>query len=174
MGHNYSAVAKHTLDVGHRIDWNNAKILYYNNNVGKRRVLEGALINLNETFENNKSFTQEDKITNFMICKNLNIEIHSHFGTPTARAPSLSPSQVLAIDDSISTGSNTGTDAVTPTNAAISTATTSTTATTSSGQTTITSTATAVTTISNQMANQPLLRRSTRIALRSSQRPGIA
>ena len=54
QGAQYSAVARHSLDQDHRIDWNNANIIYNNNNVGSCRVVEGALINLMNTFENNK------------------------------------------------------------------------------------------------------------------------
>ena len=35
--------------------------------------MEGALISLKDTFENNKSFTQENDIINYMICKILKI-----------------------------------------------------------------------------------------------------
>ena len=56
-------IAKHAWDLDHRIDWNNAKMIYRNNNIGQRRVVEGALIGLLDTFENNKAFTKEDHIT---------------------------------------------------------------------------------------------------------------
>ena len=178
LGHNNSMVAKHTIDVGHRIDWNKTDILYYNNNVGKRRVLEGALINLCQTIENNKSFTQEDRITNFLVCKTLRIEMSIISGTPTARVPLLSPSQVLAVDDSLSTGSNAGADAGTPTTSTTSIATSvaavATTSTTAivSGRTGDDLTTETAATACNNPNVQPPLRRSTRLS-RNKQPTGI-
>ena len=109
LGLQTSMVAKHTLKLGHRINWGSAGIILKENDVGKRRVVEGALIHLLETFENNKSFTQEDVITNILICKSAKINLNSFSIAPTARAFSLSSTQVLA-DASSSPSSSTGTE----------------------------------------------------------------
>ena len=100
-------VAKHTLELSHRIDWVSADIIYKEYHVGRRRVVEGALIQLLETFENNKSFTQDDVITNILICKSAKINLNSLPTTPTAQAFSLSSAQLLA-DVSPSPSSSTG------------------------------------------------------------------
>ena len=102
-----SIVAKHTLELSHRIDWASADIIYKENHVGRRRVVEGDLIQLLETFENNKSFTQEDVITNILICKSAKANLNSLSTAPTAQAFSLSSAQVLA-DSSSSPSSSTG------------------------------------------------------------------
>ena len=86
LGSQYISVAKHTLELGHVIDWKSSKIVYKENNVGKRRVIEGALISLLKTFENNKSFTQEDIFLNYLICKSLGIKIESFCTPPISRA----------------------------------------------------------------------------------------
>ena len=68
LGNSYSAAATHTLNTGHRIGFNNVKIVYKSKNRNQRRVIEGALISLNNTFENNKGNTNEDKYFNTQIC----------------------------------------------------------------------------------------------------------
>ena len=68
-GVQYSAIAAHCLDVGHRVSFDEASMVYKSNSVRIRRLVEGALIGLNETFENNKGFTQESVMINYMICK---------------------------------------------------------------------------------------------------------
>ena len=73
-GYQYSAIATHCLDVEHRVNFNEARMVYRSNNVRIRRLVEGALIDLKDTFENNKSFTQENSIINYMICKILKID----------------------------------------------------------------------------------------------------
>ena len=73
-GKNYSAVATHSIDIGHRIGFNEAKIVYKCQNRNMRRLVEGALISLNNTFDNNTSSTKEDKIVNSLICQSLNIK----------------------------------------------------------------------------------------------------
>ena len=83
IGSQYSSVAKHTLELGHIIDWKSSKIVYKENNVGRRRVVEGALINLLDVFENNKSFTQEDVFLDYLVCKSLNINLNSCCTTQT-------------------------------------------------------------------------------------------
>ena len=54
LGSQTSMVVKQTLELGHRIDWGSAGIILEENDVSKRRVVEGALIHLLETFKNNK------------------------------------------------------------------------------------------------------------------------
>ena len=61
-------------------------------------MVEGALINLLKPFENNKSFTQEDFVTNRMVCLSAKINLSSFSSAPTARVPSLSFAQALAVD----------------------------------------------------------------------------
>ena len=106
-----SMVAKHTLELGHRIDWENIGIVYSSSDIGKRRVVEGALINLCRTFDNNKAFTQENQITNFLICKMSTPNMLEFFVAPSVRSPLLSPSQALGVDHN-STDLNAGADAV--------------------------------------------------------------
>ena len=97
IGSEKSMVAKHSLEVGHRIDWEKASVIFKNNKIGERRVVEGALIHLCETFEGNKSFTQEDSLTNLLVCLAAKININEiSLCTPTARSLSLSPAQVSA------------------------------------------------------------------------------
>ena len=95
MGNRDSMVAKHTWDLDHRIDWEGAKVVYKCNDIGKRRVVEGALINLSDTFEGNKAFTSEDPFTNKLVCKSLNIKLDSFSTAPNARPPSASPVPIL-------------------------------------------------------------------------------
>ena len=73
LGKNYSAVATHTIDVGHRIDFKSSAIVHKSHDRNTRRTVEGALIALNTTFTNNKSGTKEDKYTNYLICQKVNI-----------------------------------------------------------------------------------------------------
>ena len=111
QGAQYSAVARHSLDLDHRIDWKNANIIYNNNNAGTRRVVEGALINLMNTFENNKSFTKEDNFTNYLVCSSLKINLNSFSNAPTAPGSSPSPRTGIGWDTPYPS-TNTGTEAV--------------------------------------------------------------
>ena len=63
-----NVLVKHAWEKDHRINWNNAKILFNSKEVGVRRIVEGAAINLGLSMDGNKSFTQEDKFTNYIIC----------------------------------------------------------------------------------------------------------
>lgn len=69
LGNNYSAVATHSLDVGHRISFKQSKIVFNCHDRSRRRTVEGALISLNKTFQNNKGSTKEDKYINSVICE---------------------------------------------------------------------------------------------------------
>ena len=108
MGSVNNMVTKHSWDLDHRIDWNESKIIYKNKKVGERRVVEGALMGLLDTFENNKAFTKEDPTTNFLVCKSLNINLHNSTTAHDAAPTFASPVQVL---EGITTTSNTDADA---------------------------------------------------------------
>ena len=54
--------------VRHRVDWEGTAIVFKSTNVGERRLVEGELIHLLETFDRNKSLTQEDSFTKLLIC----------------------------------------------------------------------------------------------------------
>ena len=62
-----SAVAAHSLDLDHRIAFKNSKIIYKDTDIGRRRIVEGAIIHCIETFKNNKSFNDEDDIISHTI-----------------------------------------------------------------------------------------------------------
>ena len=64
-----NALVKHSWDKDHRIDWDRAKLLYKSSNVGNRRLIEGACINMGFSMEGNKSFTQEDSFIDNVICQ---------------------------------------------------------------------------------------------------------
>ena len=72
------------------MNWDSLKLLYNSRNVGRRRVVEGALIDIGNSLPGNKSFTNEDRQTNKLICQSLKIDIN-HFIAPqnTAAASSL-------------------------------------------------------------------------------------
>ena len=71
QGNPNNAIATHALE--HRINFNNAKIICQNNNIAKRRVIEGAMIHTVDTFPGNKSFSQEDYFTSKFICREAKI-----------------------------------------------------------------------------------------------------
>ena len=91
-----SMAARHSLELDHRINWTDSSIIYKNQDISKRRLVEGALINLTKTFEGNKAFTQEDYIINRLVCQFAKIRIDNFIAAPTAQASSLSPAQALA------------------------------------------------------------------------------
>ena len=97
LGLTNSMVAKHTLEIDHRINWKESSIIYRSGSIGKRRVVEGAVINLIDTFDNNKSFTQEDIFINRLVCQSTKINFHELNAAPSAQVVSLSPAQALAI-----------------------------------------------------------------------------
>ena len=74
LGYHYNAISSHTWTKGHRIGFDNSSIIYKNNNLCTRKLVEGALISLNNTFTNNKGMTNEDIFTNISICKSINIK----------------------------------------------------------------------------------------------------
>ena len=71
IGLQNSAVANHALDLDHRIDFKNTKLVYKDSDIGRRRVVEGAIIHSVSTFENNKSFNQEDDIISSIIFRSV-------------------------------------------------------------------------------------------------------
>ena len=89
-------------------NWKELKVIYRDHDVGRRRVVEGALINVLDTFENNKSFTQDDFILDFLVIKTLKINLSSFSTTPTAQVFSPSVAQALEGDSRIP---NVGADA---------------------------------------------------------------
>ena len=105
----YSAIAKHCWDMDHKMNWDSIKLIYNDRNVGRRRVVEGALIDVGNSLPDNKSFTQEDKQTNKLICQSLKINVNNlNVPQNTAAASSL-PVQVA---DATDIAEATGTDAV--------------------------------------------------------------
>ena len=93
----------------HKMDWDSLKLIHHNNNVGRRTVVEGALIDICNSLPGNKSFTKEDKDTNKIICQSLKININQ-FIVPQNTVPASSlPVQVA---DATDIAEATGTDAV--------------------------------------------------------------
>ena len=85
-----SAVAQHSLQLDHRINFENTKIIYNDSNIGRRRVVKGAVINSVKTFHKNKSFSEEDNIiTNFIF----NVIVRNSKATHTLGDPFLSLAQ---------------------------------------------------------------------------------
>ena len=96
-----SALVKHSWKNDHQINWNGASILYKNKNVGNRRLVEGAFINIGDSMEGNKAFTQEDNFINTLICSMVVSEtknnINSHSNANPDTASSFSPAQVTGL-----------------------------------------------------------------------------
>ena len=97
LGKNYSAVAHHSLDVGHKIGFNKSKIVYKCNDRQTRRTVEGALIALNNTFHNNKGCTSENRYINSTICQALKIKNYNRISATLSTAASPLSPQVPAI-----------------------------------------------------------------------------
>ena len=68
-GNTSNAIATHTLQDGHRINFEKATLVCQNNKFQERRVIEGALIHQLKTFPGNKSFSTDDDLTSLLICK---------------------------------------------------------------------------------------------------------
>ena len=64
-----NALVKHSWDKDHHIDWEKAQILYKSRNVGDRRLVEGACINMGFSMVGNKAFTQEDSFIDNLLCQ---------------------------------------------------------------------------------------------------------
>ena len=89
-----SALVKHSWNNDHQINWNGASILYKNKNVGNRRLVEGAFINIGNSMEGNKAFTQEDNFINTLIYSMVLSDVNSHSNANPDTASSFSPAQV--------------------------------------------------------------------------------
>ena len=95
FGNSYNAVAKHTWENDHKIDFKNTKLIYKCQNRSARRVVEGALISLNDTFENNKGLTKDDVYINENICKTAKNDNYKNISAKISSAASLSfPAQI--------------------------------------------------------------------------------
>ena len=96
-----NVLVRHSRNNDHQINWKEASMLYKSNNVGNRRLVEGAFINIGNSMEGNKSFTQEDLFTNSiihsMVIKAPKTQIDSHQNTDPDAAASLSPAQVTGL-----------------------------------------------------------------------------
>ena len=82
--------------------------VYPTDNIQIRKIVEGALISLNNTFDNNKSATNEDKYTNFMICTSLGIYNYCNVAATLSPAalPVFSQVDELALRDTLATGTD--------------------------------------------------------------------
>ena len=103
-----SAIAVHCWEKNHIMNWEGAQIIHKNNQVGQRRVVEGALINICNSLKGNKAFTQEDRQTNSLICQSVNIDISRYKKSPDAVPSSSLPAQVVQVTEITDA---TGTDA---------------------------------------------------------------
>ena len=103
LGSSYSAVATHSLDVGHRVGFRYASVVYNSNDRNRRRTIEGALINLNETFLNNKGGTTEDKHTNTLLCQTSGTDNCHNISATIYTAASPLSSQVSVVPNSFDT-----------------------------------------------------------------------
>ena len=90
------------------MNWEDAKIIHKNKEVSQRRVVEGALINICNSLEGNKSFTQEDRQTDKLICSSVKINVDLFKKSPDTVPASSLPAQVVEVTDITDT---TGTDA---------------------------------------------------------------
>ena len=111
MSSSYSAVATHTWDLDHRLGFKQSTIVYRSSDRNIRRTVEGALINLNNTFINNKGSTKEDRYTNTLICKTAKIRNYDNISATLRTAASPLSPQVSPIP-SLLGGHDTGTYAV--------------------------------------------------------------
>ena len=66
-GNPNSAIAQHSINLDHRINFKDSKIIYREACSSKRKIVEGAAIHSVETFENNKAFNDEDDILSKII-----------------------------------------------------------------------------------------------------------
>ena len=100
-----NALVKHCWDNDHRVDWNTSKILYRSRNVGDRRLVEGACINMGLSMEGNKAFTQEDSFIDNMICQtflnNFKFKHNPSCTTLDTAAASSSPAQVTRLQSAV-------------------------------------------------------------------------
>ena len=98
LGNSYSAVANHTWELDHRIGFKQSKLVFRSSDRNTRRTVEGALIQLNNTFINNKGSTKEDRYTNTLICRSVNIINYNDISATIRIAASPLSPQVSLID----------------------------------------------------------------------------
>ena len=98
LGNSYSAVANHTWELDHRIGFKQSKLVFRSSDRNTRRTVEGALIQLNNTFINNKGSTREDRYTNTLICRSVNIINYNDISATIRIAASPLSPQVSLID----------------------------------------------------------------------------
>ena len=67
MGRVNSAVFTHVRDFEHRIDWEQAKVLYHSNDVYNRLTVESALIKEVRNFNNTDGATSIDNFSKSII-----------------------------------------------------------------------------------------------------------
>ena len=95
-----SAIVSHAFNKDHRINWNHSNIIFRSNNVHIRRLIEGAAINLGDSFKGNKSFVNEDPFCNLYLVKNFlknfHVKTSSVFSSPDAASASSLHVQVTA------------------------------------------------------------------------------
>ena len=100
-----NALVKHCWDNDHRVDWNNSKMLYRSKNVGDRRLVQGACINMGLSMEGNKAFTQEDSFIDNLICQtflnNLNFNHNPFCTTLDTAVASSSSAQVTGLQSAV-------------------------------------------------------------------------
>ena len=72
-GNTYSAVAQHTWETNHAIDFQGTKIIYKSQDKTIRRVVEGAVIQMNNTFRGNTGYAENVHISQ-EICKKAKIK----------------------------------------------------------------------------------------------------
>ena len=91
-------MVSHAFNKDHRINWNQSKIIFKSSDVHVRRLIEGAAINLGDSFKGNKSFVNEDPFVNFYITKSFlkhfNFKTGSVFPNPDAASLLPLPVQV--------------------------------------------------------------------------------
>ena len=94
-----NAIVSHSFSKDHQINWNQSKLIFKSSDVHVRRLLEGAAINLGNSFKGNKSFVNEDPFINYYLInsflKPFNFKTSSVFPNPDT-APILPlPTQVI-------------------------------------------------------------------------------
>ena len=77
--------------------FNKAEIIHKNGNLSTRKLVEGALISLNNTFPNNKGSTNEDTIIKIKICQAMGIRNSCNIATTLSPAASPLSPQVMPV-----------------------------------------------------------------------------
>ena len=74
-----NAIVSHSYSKDHQINWNQSKIIFKNSDAHVRRLIEGAAMNLGNSFKGNKSFVNEDPYAK--LCKTIIDDINIHDST---------------------------------------------------------------------------------------------